>query len=55
MTLAQVTKQVEKVELKVSKLRRELQKTDRTSVEKEWRRQTEILSHLESIKHLISL
>lgn len=54
MTLNQVTKQIEKLEVKVSKLSRELNKTGSTKIEMEWNKQKEILFHLEKIQGLLS-
>ena len=54
MTLTQVTKQIEKLETKVSKLSRELNRTMKTETEKELNKQREILFHLEKIQGLLS-
>ena len=54
MTLNQVTKQIEKLEVKVSKLHRELLRTNSTKIEMEWMKQKSILFHLENIQGLLS-
>jgi len=54
MTLLQITKQIEKLEIKVSKLSRDLQKTNSTKIEMEWMKQREILTYLEKIQGLLS-
>ena len=54
MTLTQITKQIEKLETKVSKLSRELNRTMKTETEKELNKQREILFHLEKIQGLLS-
>tara|TARA_R110000744_G_scaffold183682_1_gene303063 strand:+ start:531 stop:695 length:165 start_codon:yes stop_codon:yes gene_type:complete len=54
MTLTQITKQIEKLEIKVSKLSRELHKTGSTKIQMEWSKQREILFHLEKIQWLLN-
>tara|TARA_R110001606_G_scaffold309838_1_gene456812 strand:+ start:257 stop:421 length:165 start_codon:yes stop_codon:yes gene_type:complete len=54
MTLTQVTNQIKKLEIKVSKLSKELNKTGFTKIEMEWNKQREILFHLEKIKWLLN-
>jgi TolA-binding protein len=54
MTLTQVTKQIEKLENKISKLSRELNRTMKTETEMELNKQKEILFHLEKIQGLLS-
>ena len=54
MTLKQINKQIEKLEIKVSKLSRELRITPSTKVEMDLRKQKDILYHLEQIQYLIS-
>lgn len=49
-----VTKQIEKIETKIYKLNKELNKTMKTETEMELNKQREILFHLEKIQGLLS-
>ena len=54
MTLSKITKQVEKLEVKILELGRKLHKTQSTQVELELYKTKEILFHLEKIQSLLN-
>ena len=54
MTLSNINKQIEKLEVKVSELGRKLYKTQSTQVEKELYKTREILYHFEKIQALLN-
>lgn len=54
MTLSSITKEIEKLEVKVSELSRKLNKTQCTQVKKELYKTKEILYHFEKIQALLN-
>ena len=54
MTLSTITKQIEKLEVKVTELGKKLHKTQSTQVELELYKTKEILFHLEKIQSLLN-
>jgi hypothetical protein len=54
MTLSSITKQVEKLEIKISELSRKLNKTQCTKVEIELIKTREILHHFSKIQALLN-
>lgn len=54
MTLAQINKEINKKEIIVSKLSKELHKNPNTSTELQWRKEKEILYHLEQIQGILT-
>jgi len=54
MTLSNITKEIEKLEVKVTELGRKLHKTQSTQVEMELYKTKEILFHFEKIQALLN-
>ena len=54
MTLANITKEIQKLEIKVSELGKKLHKTQSTQVELELYKTKEILFHFEKIQALLN-
>jgi hypothetical protein len=54
MTLKQINKEIEKKEILISKLSKDLHKDPNTATELNWRKEKEILYHLDNIKHLLT-
>lgn len=54
MTLANITKEIQKLEIKVSELGKKLHKTQSTQVELELYKTKEILFHFEKIQSLLN-
>jgi hypothetical protein len=54
MTLSNITKQIEKLEVKVTELGKKLHKTQSTQIEMELNKTKEILFHYEKIQALLN-
>jgi hypothetical protein len=54
MTLTQINKEIEKKEILISKLSKDLHKFQTTEIEMELNKVKEILYHLDKIKHLLT-